>query len=139
MIGKWSTDNIAFNQTMSLISKIRDRLPRLARASGALFVVFWIGLAAAPCALAMLVPETGHDCPHCPPVPCHEVQSDDCDYSESLDAPRASEKSPLEILAVLPSDLETTPGRPIYAVAIAVPPPARAGPRLHLVHTRFDE
>ncbi len=124
---------------MSLIAHIRIRTPRLAAISASLFVLTWLSLVASPCALAMLAPDTGRDCPHCPPAPCHEVQPDDCDYPESLDAPRAGENQAFEIAAVLPAVPESVSVRPTPAAPKFSLAPARAGPRLHLRLVRFDE
>lgn len=124
---------------MNLIHWIRSSERRLASAGGVVFLLCWLGLAAAPCALAMVAPDTGHDCPHCPPPPCHEMQAGDCTYPDSLDLPRAGEEfTPVFALPPAPVDwtISATPVHPQpFHTGLAI----RAGPRTHLFHQRFDE
>lgn len=124
---------------MNVMHGIRRRSDRLALISAGLFVLVWLSLAAAPCVMAMTMgaaPE--HDCPHCPPTPCHETAQESCDDPGSLDALRLS-------------DANTTVLAPPAAIAtaeFAIPtettrftesglPPSRAGPRAHLLNAQF--
>jgi hypothetical protein len=81
-----------------------------------------------------------HDCPHCPPQPCDaQVGTPDCDTAEPADRSRSID--PSQHLVALPSELpEAEPG---WALQREGPPPhatqARAGPRPHLLHVRFNE
>jgi len=121
---------------------IRRHVRVLARANAALFVLVWLSIVIAPCAMAMQagVSAPEHDCPHCPPEPCREVAPEDCDAPESLDSPRLGDKT---------SSLDLPhPGPVVHAIgpsvqpAIVSPhplPPVRAGPRAHLVHVQFNE
>lgn len=126
-----------------MLQRIRNHIRALAGIHLALFALAWLSVVAAPCAAAMqsaAMAETAHECPHCPPRPCHEVQPDDCAEPDSLDAPRAAEPSGQWLL-------------PPVAMAWPVAelrgashehfdhrsPPARAGPRAHLFNAQFNE
>ena len=122
---------------------IRRHLPGLGRFHAALFVLLWATMVATPCVMAVQVepePMAAHDCPHCPPQPCHEQASPtDCDESEPADRLRSVDTSPLAI--ALPAHSPIPQGTEIDARA--APPAAHArsrdGPRPHLLHVRFDE
>jgi hypothetical protein len=127
---------------MSVMHRLRRHAERAARISAGLFVVVWLAMIATPCAIAMEFGEmpAGHDCPHCPPVPCHEADPDDCAAPDSLDLPRLSEKS---------QSFELAPANPDPGVALVQssrPGPTlatrsqpRAGPPPYLLHLRFRE
>jgi hypothetical protein len=130
-------------QPMNLIAHLRNSGNRLARAGGVLFVLVWLGLVVAPCVSAMhreLPAVADHDCPHCPPQPCHEVQDTDCDYSDLLDAPRAGESFQFQF-AILPADILDMPAESgtTSVAPVHILPPARAGPRIHLLNAQFNE
>jgi hypothetical protein len=85
--------------------RLRRHSDRLARISAGLFVLVWLTVVATPCAIAMQFGQVpaDHDCPHCPPAPCHEIEPADCNVPDSLDSPRMSDKSPqLEVPLVRP-------------------------------------
>ena len=129
---------------MNLITALRSRKSRLTRASGGVFVVLWLALVMAPCAAAMNAPDFGGagepDCPHCPPQPCHEVQSEDCSFPDSLDVPRLSDSEQLELpaLPALIPEVRALAGLSEVSYFVATPP-VRAGPRLHLLNVQFNE
>jgi len=113
---------------------------RAARLQAVLFALAWLAAIAAPCAMAAHAVETGRDdrCPHCPPVPCHEVQPEDCS-DDPLELPRPAESDPTPALAdtgaaMLPDRTVSNLAAPAYRH-----PPGRAGPRLHLLQARFHE
>jgi len=130
------------SRQMNVLHRIRRCSGTLSRVNLALFVLVWLSVVVAPCAMAMqagvMAPE--HDCPHCPPRPCHETAPQECDAPDSLDSLRIGEKA--QEIALLPprtfepvlfvatSRVDTTP---VYM------PPVRAGPRPHLVHAQFNE
>ena len=127
---------------MNVLHRIRRHSGSLSRGSLALFVLVWLSIVIAPCAMAMQagMPTTGHDCPHCPPRPCHEMTPQDCDAPDALDALRIVEKA--QSIAFLPPRTF----EPVFLISTAriqtVPvflPPVRAGPRVHLVHVQFNE
>ena len=126
-----------------ILHRLRRHLPRLARVHAGLFVVLWATVVATPCVMAMQdepPPMAMHDCPHCPPQPCHDQAGPpDCDDAEPADRTRSVD--PTQFVVVLPAEpagLDTTGSlqrdgpRPRSAQA-------RAGPRPHLLHVRFDE
>lgn len=127
---------------MSLIARIRRFAPLLARVHLALFALVWLSVIFAPCAMAMQLQavDPAHDCPHCPPRPCHEVEPDQCEAPDSIDSPRLSEVKQVELAppaaAAPEAPAPSAENRPRLAVHT---PPARAGPRLHLLEARFDE
>lgn len=129
---------------MNLITTLRSRKNRLARAGGGMFLVLWLCLVMTPCVVAMNAMDPGGmsdpDCPHCPPKPCHEVQPEDCSYPESLDVPRPSESGQFELVALPPvvPEIKALAGLSEIPYFVAVPP-VRAGPRLHLLNVQFDE
>lgn len=135
-----SVNDMGHPDRMNPLARLRTHTARWGGVAGVAFLAAWLGLVVAPCAMAMDLPAPAdaHDCPHCPPQPCHEAAGTDCDPPDSLDAPRAGDDRPA--LALLPAV-------PVVAAADAavrtsirsLSPPARAGPRLHLIHTRFDE
>lgn len=127
---------------MNVLHHIRRRSGTLSRVNLALFVLIWLSVVVAPCAMAMQAGASApeHDCPHCPPKPCHEVAPQDCDAPDSLDSLRIIDKA--QAIALLPprafepvlfvSSARVQPA-PIHL------PPVRAGPRPHLVHAQFNE
>lgn len=126
-----------------VLHRLRRHLPRLARIHAALFVVLWATVVATPCVMAMQAepaPMAAHDCPHCPPKPCHETAGpQDCDELEPADRLRSID--PGQFTLALTSEL---PGAASPVVLQRDGPPAsnvraRAGPRPHLLHVRFDE
>jgi len=127
---------------MNILQRIRRRSGTLARFNIALFGLVWLSIVAAPCAMAMQAGLTAaeHDCPHCPPRPCHEVASDDCDAPDALESPRLADKTHAPDLLNLKSPLlAAEPSTRPTVVAPRSLPPARAGPRAHLVHVQFNE
>lgn len=125
-----------------MLSRFRRQTCVLARFNLALFALVWLSAVAAPCAMAMHAEPAGtaaHDCPHCAPRPCHEVEPVACELPDfdlllsvdktlsiALAAPTAY---PLQWIA---DDTATEP--------LSIPRiPARAGPRSHLVHQQFNE
>jgi len=125
---------------MSLIDCIRKRSDRLAQISVSLFVLVWLSIAAAPCAIAMtLGSDDHHDCPHCPPRPCHEVQPFECDAPDSIDNLRAGDAP--QVLAPPSAEASASPVAhpPRSHSEFTYKPPARAGPRAHLLHAQFNE
>ncbi len=125
---------------MNTLARIRKHSDRLAQVSAALFALVWLSIVAAPCAIAMTLGSADHhDCPHCPPRPCHEVQIDDCDAPDSIDSLRTVDLS--LVLAPPAAEAASSPivgmreGRSEFAYR----PPARAGPRPHLLHAQFNE
>lgn len=129
---------------MNVLHRIRRCSGTLSRVNLALFVLVWLSIVIAPCAMAMQAgmspPEPEHDCPHCPPKPCHEVAPEDCDAPDSLDSPRLTDKSsPLDLLPVRHAAPVILPSATRSAITLHALPPVRAGPRAHLVHVRFNE
>lgn len=129
---------------MNLITTLRNRKNRLARAGGGVFVVLWLSLVLAPCAAAMSAMDSGGmsgpDCPHCPPEPCHEVQDEECSFPDSLDVPRPGESGQFELVALPPAVPEVKTLAPLSEIPYFVAtPPIRYGPRLHLKNVQFDE
>jgi len=127
---------------MSVMHRIRRYVRFLARINAALFALVWLSIVIAPCAMAMqagaAMPE--HDCPHCPPKPCHEVEPDDCDAPDSLDSPRLADKTnSLDLLHLRPVLRAIEPSTQTTYVSPRTLPPVRAGPRAHLVHAQFNE
>ncbi len=122
---------------------IRRHLPGLGRFHAALFVLLWATMVATPCVMAVQVepePMAAHDCPHCPPQPCHEQASPtDCDETEPADRLRSIDTTQFSI--AVPVEAPVAP--PDELDARAAPPAAQArsrdGPRPHLLHVRFDE
>lgn len=123
---------------MNLLARFRTRASRLASVSTGLFVVFWLALVAAPCAMAMMAPDTGHVCPHCLPEPCHEVAAHDCDAPDLLDALRFGEQAKTMALAPPPA-IATVPAIRGATVGVTSHSHSRAGPRPHLLHVQFNE
>lgn len=127
---------------MNVLHRIRRCSGTLARVNAALFVLVWLSIVVAPCAMAMQagVSAPEHECPHCPPRPCHEVAPEDCDAPDSLDSPRLADKTnALELLQLRPvADVVEPSAQPVIASPRALPP-VRAGPRAHLVHAQFNE
>jgi len=126
-----------------ILHRLRRNLPRLARVHAALFVVLWATVVATPCVMAMQAEPpamAGHDCPHCPPQPCHDLAiSPDCDHADPADRTRSVDPGqfvvalPYEPVDVEPGWLRSRDGPLPLSVS------ARAGPRPHLLHVRFDE
>ena len=126
-----------------MLPLIRRNIHPLARIHLVLFALVWSLVVATPCAMAMQsapAAETAHECPHCPPEPCHQVQPDDCDDGDWLDAPRLSEQSgqwlapPAVAGWTIVEPRRTTHERFPYDS-----PPVRAGPRAHLLNAQFNE
>ena len=131
-----------YSLNMSAMHRIRRHSRFLARVNLALFVLLWLSIVIAPCAMAMqagaAMPE--HDCPHCPPKPCHEVEQGDCDAPDSLDSPRLADKTnSLDLLHLRPVLRAIEPPTQTTYVSPRTLPPVRAGPRAHLVHAQFNE
>ena len=128
-----------------MISSIRQHLSRTARFSLGLFVVLWIGMVIAPCAMAHVESDSGphdshHDCPHCPPKPCHQkAEPVDCDDLEPADRLRSLDSS--QFVALLSDDapvaLDDWPDRSLGSMRSNQQ--ARDGPRPHLIFQRFKE
>jgi hypothetical protein len=127
---------------MNVLHRIRRKSGTLSRVNLALFVLVWLSIAFAPCAMAMQAGATmpEHDCPLCPPDPCQEVAPEDCDAPDSLDSPQLAEKTQSLDLLVLKhvSQVPEPPARH-SVVAFRTSPPVRAGPREHLIHAQFNE
>lgn len=125
------------------LSIIRRNLQRLARFNLALFVVCWAVVMVSPCVMAMQLddsPMSSHDCPHCPPQPCHgPVVKADCNEPEPQDRPRSVDSS--EFLLEFPVLIETIVFEPDRQISHLHYPSAlaRDGPRTHLLYVRFDE
>lgn len=120
---------------------MRRRSDSLSRFGLGAFVLVWLSIVTAPCVAALAVDSCAdHDCPHCPPTLCHELDPPSCEAPEALDGLRAGDFSPGE-LAALPA----APIAPVLAdirgdrLEFATHPPARAGPRAHLIHAQFNE
>ena len=127
---------------MNIMHRIRRSSSTLSRVNLALFVLVWLSMVVAPCAMAMQAGATmpEHDCAHCPPQPCDEVAPQDCDAPDSLDSPRLSDKTNLPDLLVLrPVEHAIEPSTQPAIVSPRALPPVRAGPRAHLVHAQFNE
>lgn len=127
---------------MNVLHRTRRLSGTLSRVNLALFVLIWLSIVVAPCAMAMQAgakaPE--HDCPHCPPNPCHEEVSEDCDAPDTLDSLLVVEKA--QTIALLPPRTfepvlfdSADHVEPLHVQL----PPVRAGPRPHLVHAQFNE
>lgn len=127
---------------MNVLHRIRRRSSGLSRASLALFALVWLSIVIAPCAMAMQidVPAPAHDCPHCPPQPCHELEPQDCDAPDSLDSLRLVDKTET-ISLVPPKAFEPAlfDSSNMAHAGIVSLPPVRAGPRTHLVNAQFNE
>jgi hypothetical protein len=127
---------------MNLLSRIRRSAATLSRVNLALFALVWISIVVAPCAMAMQlqaeVPE--HDCPHCPPTPCDEMAPEQCDAADGIDSLRLGDSTQTVLApateAALPAPFDS---RHAAFGITERKPPARAGPRIHLVHVRFHE
>ncbi|MGB0514979.1 MAG: hypothetical protein ACPGJE_09085 [Wenzhouxiangellaceae bacterium] len=127
---------------MIMLHRIRQKSQRLARVNLALFALVWLSIVVAPCAMAteINVPAPVHDCPHCPPQPCHELEPQDCDPSDALDSLPLMDKA--ETNALSPAQAMTTvrfDSADAMNAAIVSLPPVRAGPRPHLVNAQFNE
>jgi hypothetical protein len=99
-----------------MISMMRQRQRRLAQGSLALFALFWFSLITAPCAMAHVdhgdgAPAKHHDCPHCPPKPCHQKAFEpvDCDQLDPVDRLRLLDGG--QFLALLPAESVAIPTR----------------------------
>lgn len=107
------------------------------------FCAVMILAATTPCAMAADLPsgaEIGHDCPHCPPQPCHDASTDpDCDGLNPADKPRNDSGADVvaAVAALMPGAALPQPAR-VRATAVG-PPPARDGPRRHLILATFNE
>lgn len=99
-------------------------------------------LAATPCAMAVGVAppsEAAHDCPHCPPTTDHDlVEPMDCDSSNPADKPRQDGGAEL----IAPGSMAMSGMAqylPLWQTRAPGPPPARDGPRRHLILATFNE
>lgn len=127
---------------MSILHRIGHYSGTLARINLVLFVLVWLSIVAAPCAMAMQagMAATEHDCPHCPSRPCHEMTPKDCEAPDSLDSARLSDKAnALDLLVLRPALPAFKPSTQPAIFAPRALPPVRAGPRPHLVHAQFNE
>ena len=123
----------------------RHHLQRLARINAGLFVLMWLGVVMTPCAMAHVAmaaadPPVPHDCPHCPPQPCHQKsQPVDCDEQLPIDRLRSFDSSPF--LLVLPTAVFELVEPPSDSVSVAIPRrfSPRDGPRTYLLNQRFKE
>lgn len=126
---------------MSVLFRIRRSAATLARVNLALFALVWLSIVVAPCAMAMQLPTEmpGHDCPHCPPAPCAEVAAQDCNSPDLLAPLQTVDKvgaiAPPPRAYTIPLLRSIAPVQPVPDAM----PPARAGPRTHLVHVQFNE
>lgn len=120
---------------------IRRHSSTLTRVNLALFGLLWLAVVGAPCVMAMQVEQAGgHDCPHCPPSPCHEVAPDDCDEADWLDGLRAGEQfKNFELPLLIAPAISLHSASDAASAPFFHTPPGRAGPRVHVLHTRFDE
>jgi len=127
---------------MNFLHRIRRGSSGLSRVNLALFALVWLSIVVAPCAMAMQVDvrAPAHDCPHCPPQPCHEMEPQDCDAPDSLDSLRLVDKT--ETINLLPPQAVAPQlfdaADPTHAAIVSLPP-VRAGPRPHLVNAQFNE
>jgi len=120
-------------------------MTRTARLSLGLFVVLWIGMVIAPCAMAHVGSDSApqdshHDCPHCPPKPCHQkAEPVDCDDTEPADRLRSLDSG--QFVALLSDEtasaMDDWPDRSLGSMPSTVQ--ARDGPRTHLIFQRFKE
>lgn len=106
------------------------------------FCAIVILVATTPCAMALAdIPDSAniHDCPHCPPEPCHEDGStDDCDTLNPADKPRSD--SGADNAAVMSNaGIALRERVPRLQTGPIGPPPARDGPRRHLILVTFNE
>ena len=120
---------------------MRRRSRNLGRLGLGTFVLVWLSIVTAPCVAMISMDDCAdHDCPHCPPTLCHEPEPASCEAPEALDSLRAGDVSPV-VLAPLPA----APTMPVLAsldsggLEFPPQPPARAGPRAHLIHVQFNE
>lgn len=124
-----------------MIHRIRKYSATLARLNAGLFFVVWMATVIAPCAMAMQQGngQDNHDCPHCPPPPCHELEPEQCDEPDPLELPRFAENvKSFGPPSIVPA-WTTTASTVAYPPTARARPPVRAGPRVHLLHAQFDE
>jgi hypothetical protein len=127
---------------MSLLHRLRRRSTRVARISAALFVLVWLAMVATPCAMAMQLGQmpADHDCPHCPPTPCHDLAPEDCNAPEPIETPRVADQTaqfdaaPVAYVAGI--GVRTSTARVRSRPPTASP---RAGPPAYLLNLRFQE
>ncbi|MCP5202159.1 MAG: hypothetical protein H6977_19340 [Gammaproteobacteria bacterium] len=126
----------------SLLARLRARRRRLALCNLVFMLCGLLGLALAPCQ-AMAGMQAGnaiHDCPDCPPAPCHDAQPAACPHESASDQTALPDLPRLDLPPALPA-AELAPAVPV--VVAAAPPLARYGPapgrRSHLVFLRFNE
>lgn len=126
---------------MNVLSRIRRHSGTFSRVNLALFGLVWLSIVIAPCTMAMQIDAMhAHDCPHCTHGNCEQVEPRDCDAPDSLDSLRTVDKT--ESIALLPPRLIESALQGIAGDAQALPvalPPARAGPRPHLIFVQFNE
>jgi hypothetical protein len=98
-----------------------------------------------PCGMAMVESDAGamHECPHCPPPPCHtDDTGDDCDTLDALDKPRDDRTLPdpdnSTALHLTLSAGDITADHPAIRRAARAPPDP-TGPRRHLLLVTFNE
>jgi hypothetical protein len=100
-----------------------------------------------PCGMAMAMVESDagamHDCPHCPPPPCHaDDTADECDALDALDKPRDDRTLPDPDDSAAPLLTLNAGGITADHPAIrraARAPPDPMGPRRHLLLVTFNE
>jgi len=126
---------------VTILHRMRRRSYRLGRLGLGTFVLVWLSIVTAPCVAMIAMDDCAdHDCPHCPPSLCHDLQPASCEAPEALDSLRAGDISPM-VLAPLPA-VPTMPALESLGsggLAFTPNPPARAGPRAHLIHVQFNE
>jgi len=125
-----------------VLNRFRKQARTLARINLALFALVWLSAVAAPCAMAMQVEiakSHTHECPRCPPQPCHEAEPADCQTADT-EGWLSADKTPFGALLAFP-----TPARDLRSGGLALRPDtavralSRAGPRAHLLHAQFNE
>lgn len=124
-----------------MLENIRKHYQLLSRINLGLFALVWVSVVASSCVMAMDAGDTAshHDCPHCPPAPCMEIQPADCEQSDSLETPLNGDQLQKIAFAAPISDIPVNTQRPAPLRYYSVSPPPRAGPRTHLIHAQFNE
>lgn len=139
---------------------LRPHLSGLAAAAACSHLLLWLALALSPCLMAMpsmkaahhadggraeidmASSDMDHDCGHCPPVACDQIQADllshDCDNMQTLVAP-GSPQDDIDANAVSDYALAVTPAKSLQSNSAHYSPPRWAGPRRHLLHLKFNE
>ncbi|MDX1626821.1 MAG: hypothetical protein R3323_09930 [Wenzhouxiangellaceae bacterium] len=107
---------------------------------GFVAMLAWLALVLPACGMAMeqhVASDHGSDCAHCPPPPCHEPVADDCGDTDPVEKPRTVEFKPAP--APLPAPAVAIASRGPAAEPAPFAGTARAGPRTHLILSRFHE